>query len=100
LASTSEICSREIPIYRKNPNPAKRAEQRAGELLRETTRSKGTPGPGRGKKGQKAIRQKDRVLQPKTLAEIGITANQSSDWQKLADVPKEKFEKLVVQPAA
>ncbi len=33
--------------------------------------------------------------QPKTLSEMGVTKDQSSKWQKLADVPEEKFEDVI-----
>ena len=62
-----------------------RAERRAGELLTETERNKGAAG--------NAVTRGDRV--PKTLEEIGISKNQSSKFQALAEIPEEKFEEEV-----
>ena len=57
------------------------AERRLGELLRDTERAKGTAGAGRPKIGS------HRVLPPKrepTLADLGITKNESSRSQAMA----------------
>jgi hypothetical protein len=68
-----------------------RAERRAGELLREMKdkrerRPEG--GPGRGKK---TVNGNDSFSKP-SLLELGITRNQSSQWQKVASIPEEQFE--------
>ena len=34
----------------------------------------------------------------RTLSELGITRNQSSQWQKLAEIPKEQFEEEMARP--
>ncbi|MGF6877389.1 hypothetical protein [Paraburkholderia sp. MM5477-R1] len=57
-----------------------RAERRAGELLKAMTKARGgqpyqATGQSTGPVGQ-------------TLADHGITKNQSSQWQQLADVPQ------------
>ncbi len=66
-----------------------RAERRAGELLRDMEKHEG----GRPKKtGNKS----QPVFQPK-LAELGVTKAQSSRWQKLADLPEDKFEARVAK---
>jgi len=31
----------------------------------------------------------------KTLSDLGITKNQSSQWQKIADIPEEEFESYI-----
>jgi len=71
-----------------------RAERRAGELLVEMKAS-GT----RAKKGQprKSNITHDDITSKasKTLDELGVTPNQSSQWQKIAEVPEAKFEKIV-----
>ena len=54
------------------------AERRAGEILKETTRK---PEQGRPKK----------VSNEPTLKDIGITRDQSSNWQRIADIPEENF---------
>jgi hypothetical protein len=69
-----------------------RAERRAGELLKEMAKSgerKGWGGDRRSKSGAPTL---------KTLTDIGISRDQSSQWQQLADVPEEDFEKEMQSP--
>ena len=68
-----------------------RAERRCGQLLKEMDKAKGelkkgdkSPPPPNAGTGEK----------PKTLADMGLTSQQSSTYQKLADVPEEKMEDL------
>ena len=83
-----------------------RAEQRAGELLSEMEKAKGTRGQLRGKrkatskgkgkgKGSSGGNKARSPEETKTLAELGITKRESSDWQKLAQMPEEEFEAKV-----
>lgn len=68
----------------------RRAEIRAGELLREMAKNKGTRGDGRPKLGGNSeLPPKD--TSPK-LADLGVSKTQSSRWQKLAALPKDKQE--------
>ena len=65
-----------------------RAELRCGELLREMEPNPGTRLAGKDSFGG------HKVLPPtniETIAELGISKKQSSDWQKIADpdTPKE-----------
>lgn len=65
-----------------------RAERRCGELLKES-KDAGT----RAKVGDNQRGSRTPGLPPQpTLADLGISKQQSSDWQKLAEVPEEKFE--------
>src|ERR1700686_3284399 len=58
-----------------------RAERRTGELLKEAAKAGArTPGKG-GDKKSSSTRRLDK------LADYGISKNQSSDWQRLADIP-------------
>ena len=67
-----------------------RGERKLGEMLAETERSVG----GRpGKTGQGSIPVSDNTV--KTLEEIGLSKQQSSDFQAIAAIPEDKFEKLV-----
>ncbi len=63
--------------------------------MKQTPKAKGaadgTPGPGRGNKTRSDHPTTFSNSQP-TLAELGISKQQSSDWQKLAEVPQEQFE--------
>lgn len=53
------------------------AERKAGELLKETELNKGA-----------ATASSDMTALPK-LKDIGITRNQSSNWQRVSEVPTE-----------
>jgi hypothetical protein len=66
-----------------------RAERKAGQLLREMKNAKG---------GNPNLPNRSKTVtgwEPKTLAKLGITKNQSSDWQKLARMPDADFEKAM-----
>lgn len=78
-----------------------RAERRTGELLRvlpKASGARGMAGPGRGNKtaSSKMSPFQDHPL----IKNLGITHNQSSEWQKLANVPKEDFEAELANPVA
>ena len=65
-----------------------RAERRAGELLRDTEKHPaGRP--------SKSVERDDQL--PPTLTEMNITKDQSSQWQRLASVPEETFEKKIAE---
>ncbi len=64
-----------------------RAERRCGQLLREMEKAKGG--------NPQLVANHDRLEKPKTLAEMGVTKDQSSKWQKLAGVPDDQFEKAL-----
>lgn len=64
-----------------------RAERRAGQMLAEMPKQNG----GHAAKA----RSHDVTEVPKTLADIGITKNESSRWQKLAAVSDTQFEHAV-----
>jgi hypothetical protein len=65
-----------------------RSERRAGELLRDMPKNDG----GRPEKNQS---QSATSFSPPTLADLGVTKDQSSKWQKLAALPEDKFEAKV-----
>jgi len=67
-----------------------RAERRAGQLLAEMPKAKGTRGTG---SNQHEVRSYDTTAP--TLSEMGITKDESSRWQKLAGVSDDKFEHAV-----
>ena len=63
-----------------------RSERKAGQLLRQMEKAKGgrpTENPSNG---------------PRGLADLGITYDQSSQWQRLADVPEPQFEAALAGP--
>ena len=59
------------------------AERKAGELLKETELNKGIL-----KEGDKlpVVNKEDYGVK---LSELGISKNQSSNWQRIADIPEE-----------
>lgn len=63
-----------------------RAERKAGELLAQMEKAKG---------GDPTLYQHARGDRPATLAEIGLTQNDSSRYQSLASMSEEHFETAV-----
>lgn len=75
-----------------------RAERRAGELLKLAKEAGQRHSEnGTAHRPSKKVSNGATPSRP-TLAEIGITRDQSSDWQKLAEIPKEKFEEALAAP--
>lgn len=72
-----------------------RAERKAGELLKEQEKNDG--GEWTHKKHLSNDTTSAILEQPKTLKEIGISRDQSSTWQKIADIPEETFEKHITE---
>jgi len=68
-----------------------RAERKAGAILRTMQKAKGSP-------GNQHTGPLTRSEGTKTLADLGITHNQSSQWQKLAEVPEAEFEAALKAP--
>jgi hypothetical protein len=66
-----------------------RAERKCGELLKEIEKAKGG--------GDQRHPSHDTRGAP-TLRERGISYDQSSRWQKLADVPEDRFEAALADP--
>ncbi len=62
-----------------------RAERRVGQLLKEMEQR----GTREGRGGDRRSKSKSRAT---TLNDLGVSKDQSSQWQKLADVPEDKFE--------
>ncbi len=69
-----------------------RAERRAGQLLAEMPKAKGTQVNGGITGGPIVV---PPVNDAKTLDQMGVSKNDSSRWQKLAAVPEEQFEQAV-----
>jgi len=65
-----------------------RAERRAGEMLAEMKKT-GQRDSGRGKRKAES----GTTMPLPKLADLGISADQSSNWQQLAAVPQETFER-------
>ncbi len=72
-----------------------RAERKCGELLREQKMAVGARGSG-SNQFKKVVRSKDKTA-PKTLSQMGITKDQSSRYQKLANISEERFEETLTQ---
>jgi hypothetical protein len=68
-----------------------RAERRAGELLIEMKADGKLAKPGANQRKK----QTSRAVTSATLADLGVSPNQSSQWQRIAEVPEAKFEKIV-----
>jgi len=76
----------------------KRAERKAGELLKWMEKEGKRRKQGGDTTGKKSKITRGNVAQePKTLNALGITPRQSMDWQKLADVPEQIFEEAIAK---
>jgi len=64
-----------------------RAERRVGEMLRDMEKAKGGQPYQDNPTGNTVA-----PVETPTLAEIGITKRQSSDWQRMADIDEAEFE--------
>jgi hypothetical protein len=71
-----------------------RAERKAGILLRQMEKAKGAREPG----SNRGMTRSDAATASKTLGDLGITKDQSSQWQRLADVPEDTFEAALAGP--
>lgn len=68
-----------------------RAERRCGELLEATDLPDSSPGNQYTGEVDPSIERRG----PKTLAQMGISYNQSKQWKDLANVPEKEFEAAV-----
>lgn len=75
-------------LERKAAHARVRAERRAGELLKDSEKAKGN-------QHVNSAKSNDTTEQVPTLSQIGITKDQSSKWQQLANVPEDEFEKAL-----
>jgi hypothetical protein len=69
-----------------------RAERKAGELLSRMEKATASTKPTKGVKGVQRRSHDETSARPKTLAQLGVSKQQSSDWQRLAAFPEEDFE--------
>ena len=79
-----------------------RAERRAGQLLKEMEKASAGRPPKNRSSGTTDLEvgSPDTTPPPRTLKDMGISKDQSSKWQKLADVPEEKFEEALADTSA
>ena len=69
-----------------------RAERKIGEL---TNKMANVPGPGRGKKNPAGP---DSFTKYKSLEASGISTQEASEWERLADIPQAEFEATLADP--
>jgi hypothetical protein len=74
-----------------------RAERRAGELMLGQIKAAGARGNPHGR-GAKIVRSLDVTAQTPTLADQGISKRQAADWQTIATLPEDTFERAVRDP--
>ena len=70
-----------------------RAECKCGQMLRDTEKATGNQN-----NGEFGGRNERPPNETKTLSDMGITKDQSSTWQKLANVPEDEFEAAITMP--
>lgn len=78
-----------------------RAERKCGELLSSMEKAKGSQGQLKKKVplgGRVDRPPKEQESKTQTLKEMGLSKNQSSNYQRLAKVPEEKFEEILDVP--
>lgn len=73
-----------------------RAERRCGQLLGEMKKN-GERASERGDVNQHARVSSDTT--PSTLSDLGITRDQSSKFQRIAEIPEQDFEQALSEPA-
>lgn len=66
-----------------------RAERKAGQLLAKMPKAKGGAVKGVGRRGKNGVEPDDSI---KALDDLGITRDQSSQWQKLGALPQRDFD--------
>jgi hypothetical protein len=76
----------------------RRASTRAGFLIAKGQKDGTISKPGGGRQSSKALSRSTTMLKPQKLEDLGITRDQSSDWQKLAAVPEKQFELELQKP--
>ncbi len=75
-----------------------RAERRAGQLLKDMAKNGERATKGRPEKMSHDTTFSGLPGDATTLTSLGISRDQSSRWQKLADVPEDKFEATLADP--
>ena len=70
-----------------------RAERKAGEMLREMKLNGSRQNHGRPRTGKSSKRS-----DAPTISNLGISKDQSSQWQRLAEIPEDEFEEAVSKP--
>lgn len=91
MAEAYARIANDVETVRKCQEIQRRAERRCGELLAGMEKAKG----GQPYQSQNVTGRKSAA---KPLADLGITRQQSSDFQKLAQVPEPVFEKAIAGP--
>ncbi len=72
------------------------AERKAGQLLKQMTKTKGGSPTGSNQHAKKRNRLSGTT--GSSLSDMGVSKDQSSKWQKLAEVPNEDFEEALANP--
>ena len=88
LKGCHELESEQFALRQSAAEAHLRTQRRAGELL-------GSMEKNGGGRPSKTGTSRGRVSKSYTLAEIGITRNESHRWQQLANLPEEHFEDYV-----
>ena len=99
-ARAIEMYARQAQNYEAEEQAKKirlRAERECGKRL-TITREAGEM--AKGSPGNQHTGPLDRHEGSKTLSDMGISYDQSSQWQKLAAVPEEMFEQALAEPNA
>lgn len=81
--------AKDIELIRMATEIKVRAERKCGEMLKQTAAN-----------GDRATGRPEKVSQPTTLSDLGLTRDESSRYQKLAAMPEEHFETAIATAQA
>lgn len=76
-----------------------RGKRQLGQVLKEAEKNGGARG-NPGGRGAKIVPSQNGSTQPPTLAEVGLTYKQSSQAQRIADLPEAEFEEFIGRKVA
>lgn len=102
LAVAAEAYAREAKDTRllsKATELRARAERKAGKMLTKSA-EKGERATRQNAKATRGNHVEDRDMMPPTLAQIGVTRDQSSKWQQVGAVSDEEFESALATTQA
>jgi hypothetical protein len=84
----TRVCERQTQQHRIRL----RAERKAGQLLGQMDKAKGAREPGTNRGSTRSCEGT-----ASTLDDLGISKNQSSQWQKMGAVPQDEFDRAMAE---
>jgi len=72
-----------------------RAQRRAGEILKESEKAKGTRGQLIGKDSSGGYAVKPPETETPTFKDLGVEKRDAHQWQYIAELPDDQFEEKI-----